>query len=70
MAMTLDAAAPRRALEGMRIVEIGHFVAAPFATRILADLGADIIKVEAPAGDPVAIRSGGQFTGATNAASV
>ena len=50
--MTVDTAAPRRALEGMRIVEIGHFVAAPFATRILADLGADIIKVEAPTGDP------------------
>jgi crotonobetainyl-CoA:carnitine CoA-transferase CaiB-like acyl-CoA transferase len=53
MVMTLDPAAPRRVLEGMRIVEIGHFVAAPFATRILADLGADIIKLEAPTGDPV-----------------
>lgn len=41
-------------LSGMRIVELGHFVAAPFCTRILADLGAEIIKVETPSrGDPV-----------------
>jgi crotonobetainyl-CoA:carnitine CoA-transferase CaiB-like acyl-CoA transferase len=39
-------------LEGLRILEIGHFVAAPFATRLLADLGADVIKVEPLAGDP------------------
>jgi len=41
-------------LSGLRIVELGHFVAAPFCTRILADLGAEIIKVEPPGrGDPV-----------------
>ncbi|WP_232333050.1 CaiB/BaiF CoA transferase family protein [Novosphingobium aquimarinum] len=40
-------------LEGMRIIEIGHFVAAPFATRLLADLGAEIIKIEPLTGDPV-----------------
>jgi crotonobetainyl-CoA:carnitine CoA-transferase CaiB-like acyl-CoA transferase len=40
-------------LAGLRIVEIGHFVAAPFCTRLLADLGADVIKVEPPSGDPV-----------------
>lgn len=37
----------------MRVLEIGHFVAAPFCTRILGDLGADIIKIEPPDGDPV-----------------
>jgi len=40
-------------LRGLRILELGHFVAAPFATRLLADLGADVIKVEPPNGDPV-----------------
>ncbi|WP_046867247.1 CaiB/BaiF CoA transferase family protein [Microvirga massiliensis] len=40
-------------LAGLQVIEIGHFVAAPFATRVLADLGADVIKVEQPgSGDP------------------
>jgi len=40
-------------LSGLRILEIGHFVAAPFCTRLLADLGAEVIKIEPPGGDPV-----------------
>ncbi len=40
-------------LVGLKIVEIGHYIAAPFCTRILADLGAEVIKVEPPGGDPV-----------------
>jgi formyl-CoA transferase len=46
--------AAKAPLSGVRIVELGHFIAAPFATRVLADLGADVIKVEPPGtGDPV-----------------
>ncbi len=40
-------------LKDLRVLELGHFVAAPFASRLLADLGADVIKVEPPGGDPV-----------------
>lgn len=40
-------------LDGLHVLEIGHFVAAPFCARLLADLGADVIKVEPLRGDPV-----------------
>ncbi|MGH2516614.1 MAG: CaiB/BaiF CoA transferase family protein, partial [Ktedonobacterales bacterium] len=42
----------RLPLAGVRVVELGSFVAAPATTRILADFGAEVIKVESPgAGD-------------------
>lgn len=40
-------------LTALKVLELGHFVAAPFAARLLADLGADVIKVEPTGGDPV-----------------
>jgi crotonobetainyl-CoA:carnitine CoA-transferase CaiB-like acyl-CoA transferase len=40
-------------LEALRVVDLSTQIAGPFATRMLADAGADIIKVEAPAGDPL-----------------
>jgi len=41
-------------LAGVRVVELGMMIAGPFAGRILADLGAEVIKVEAPGrGDPL-----------------
>ena len=39
-------------LTGLKILEIGHYIAAPFCTRVLADLGAEVIKLEPPGGDP------------------
>ena len=38
-------------LAGRRIIELGTMVAAPFATHILSQLGAEVIKVEPPTGD-------------------
>lgn len=40
-------------LHGLRVIEIGSLVAAPFASRILADFGADVIKIEPRDGDPL-----------------
>jgi formyl-CoA transferase len=39
-------------LAGLKVVELGHYIAGPFAARLLADLGAEVIKVEPPEGDP------------------
>lgn len=41
------------ALGGLRVVELGVWVAAPAAAALLADWGADVIKVEPPTGDPM-----------------
>ena len=40
-------------LEGIRVVEFANFAAAPSAVAIMADLGAEVIKVEAIGGDPI-----------------
>src|SRR4029450_8040020 len=39
-------------LDGVRVVELAVWVAGPGAAGLLADWGADVIKVEPPAGDP------------------
>jgi crotonobetainyl-CoA:carnitine CoA-transferase CaiB-like acyl-CoA transferase len=41
-------------LSSLRVLELGHFIAGPHATRMLADFGAEVIKVEQPrTGDPM-----------------
>ena len=38
-------------LEGVRVLELGHLAAAAYAGKLMADLGADVIKAEEPCGD-------------------
>ena len=38
-------------LAGVRVVEVAHFVAVPAAGALLADLGADVVKIELPSGE-------------------
>ena len=39
--------------EGLKVVEFGQFVAVPVAAQLLADGGAEVIKVESLGGDPI-----------------
>lgn len=48
-------------LEGVKVLELGTMVSAAHATKLMADLGADVIKVEEPQGDPA--RQRGPFPG-------
>ena len=49
-------------LAGIRIVEQGTFITGPCTGMMLADLGADVIKVESPGGDPYRSYQGGHFS--------
>ncbi len=46
------------ALENIRVVDLSSYIAGAFGPTFLADLGADVIKVEAPSGDPFRMISG------------
>ncbi|HKF19770.1 MAG TPA: CoA transferase [Candidatus Dormibacteraeota bacterium] len=47
-------------LRGLRVIDLTQALAGPFCTMLLADLGADVVKVEPPSGDMT--RSNGPFT--------
>ncbi len=52
---------PAEALAGLRVVECGAGVSAAYAAKLMADMGADVVKVEPPDGDPLRLR--GPFPG-------
>lgn len=54
-------AAPRGALAGIRVIDFGQMVSAPYCAKLFSDYGADVIKVELPEGDTA--RSAGPFPG-------
>ena len=44
---------PDQALSGIKVLDVGHHIAGPYCTKLLADFGAQVVKVEKPdAGDP------------------
>jgi len=52
-------------LQGLRVLDLSQYVPGPYASLILRDLGAEVVKVEPPAGDPMRGLGGGGY-GALN----
>lgn len=53
--MSSAAGAPTGLLAGVRVVDFGIWRPVPYATQLLVEMGADVIKVEPPGGDPMRV---------------
>ena len=50
-------------MSGIRVLDFGNFITAPYAAMLLADLGADVVKIERPGlGDPFRAFNGGLYS--------
>lgn len=50
-------------LKGIRVADFSRLIAGPFCTMLLADLGADVVKIEPPEGDPIRMQGPPFFDG-------
>ena len=55
-------------LEGIKVVELSTMLAGPMTARLLAEWGADVIKVETPKGDPWRAQAGTSLSPKTEVA--
>jgi formyl-CoA transferase len=55
-----------RLLEGIKVIDAASFIAGPVATTVMADFGADVVKVEPPGGDTYRLRNAGYPPSAYN----
>src|SRR5678816_4504003 len=50
----MDFPSPNGPLAGLKVIELGTLIAGPYCARLLAEFGAEVVKVESPgAGDPL-----------------